>query len=661
MVLVNTDRAGASFPLSASGLKFGKAPDNDVVIDHPTVSRNHLEVVKQGDRFLVKDLGSTNGTFLDGAQIREAYLKPGALVEMGDVKLRFQSEVAPVTIAPQAEDRLGDLVGKSVPMRQIFALLQRIGPTDSTLLLVGETGAGKGAAAKAIHQLSPRSSGPLVVFDCASVSDTLIESELFGHEKGAFTGAIAPRIGCLERAQGGTLFLDEIDDLSLDLQPKLLRAIEDREFRRLGTSSAPVSFDARIIVASKKDLWSETQAGRFREDLYFRLSVFTVTLPPLRDRQEDIPLLVNAFAGEPLWEQLPEPMREQFLAHTWPGNVRELRNALERARHVAELPELSGESVLREFTRSVSPAEGETLPVRYEGPFKERKDELIRGLRAGVPGTAAGPDARERGQGVTRGRAGPEAPLLAAAQVPLGPRQRRSRVGRRPILSLRATSSLVAPSKYKPVRLSRSSLRAPLSLRSLPPPAAVLGEWGKLRPGVRKNRIEASVQGGVGEVAVEVAARAEAIASLEEHVEAAARGLTGGAAGIQVELTAHHRSQRALGLAARHVRDRGPVVIRGVRALQRDVATGLERHTDERDRDLRDQIHVRAIVVEVGDLDRLRVHQHLGVGDGEREEIRDAAAQRVGAAARAERQEGDEQEALHCSTATLTSPLSMAR
>jgi transcriptional regulator with GAF, ATPase, and Fis domain len=168
---------------------------------------------------------------------------------VGDVRLRFSPQVSPVQIDPSAEDRLGDLVGRSVPMRQIFALLQRISSTDSTILLVGETGVGKGAAAKAIHKLSPRATGPLVVFDCASVSDSLIESELFGHEKGAFTGAVSQRIGCLERAHGGTLFLDENDDLALDLQPKLLRAIEDREFRRLGASS-PVSFDARIVVCT---------------------------------------------------------------------------------------------------------------------------------------------------------------------------------------------------------------------------------------------------------------------------------------------------------------------------------------------------------------------------------------------------------------------------
>jgi DNA-binding NtrC family response regulator len=376
LVLTNTEAAGASWALGAL-TRIGKAADNDVVLEHPTVSRNHLVVKRQGDRFLVEDLGSTNGTYLDGAQIREAFLTPGTMLEVGDVHLRFQPTVAAMEIVPSKDDRLGELVGKSLPMRQIFALLERISPTDSTVLLIGETGSGKGAAAKAIHNQSPRRKGPFVVFDCAAVSDSLIESELFGHERGAFTGAIAPRTGCLERADKGTLFLDEIDDLALDLQPKLLRAIEDREFRRLGASSAAIGFDARIIAASKKDLWAETQAGRFREDLYFRLSVFTVGLPPLRDRKEDLPLLVDAFAHQPLWARLPPQMREQFLNHTWPGNVRELRNAIERAKHMADIPELNNENVLREFTHANTPR-GEVLPVDFAGPFKGRKDELVR-------------------------------------------------------------------------------------------------------------------------------------------------------------------------------------------------------------------------------------------------------------------------------------------
>jgi transcriptional regulator with GAF, ATPase, and Fis domain len=267
-------------------------------------------------------------------------------------------------------------------MRQLFALLNRIATNESTVLLIGETGTGKGAAAKTLHKLSTRRSGPLVIFDCAAVSDSLIESELFGHEKGAFTGAITQRVGCLERANGGTLFLDEIDDLALDLQPKLLRAIEDREFRRLGASS-PISFDARIVAASKKDLWAETQAGRFREDLYFRLSVFTICLPPLRERKEDIALLVDAFEGDGLWERLPPQVQEQFMAHTWPGNVRELRNALERVKQMADIPALPSDSLLREFTQDAAapaPEEGSVLPVEYTGPFKDCKDALIRGF-----------------------------------------------------------------------------------------------------------------------------------------------------------------------------------------------------------------------------------------------------------------------------------------
>lgn len=376
LVLINTNDAGKSYPLGQS-LKIGKAPDNDVVIDHPTVSRNHLIVRRQGDQFLVQDLGSTNGTFVDGAQVREGFLRAGALLEVGDVQMRFQPQVRALEVSPAQDDRLGDLVGKSLPMRQIFALIQRIASTDSTLLLIGETGCGKGAASRTVHKLSPRATGPFVVFDCASVSENLIESELFGHEKGSFTGAVAQRVGCLERANNGTLFLDEIDDLPLELQPKLLRALEDREFRRLGQSTSPTKFDARVIAASKKDLWTETQAGRFREDLYFRLSVFTVTLPTLRDRKEDLPLLVDALAGAPLWNRLIEKQREQFIGHTWPGNVRELRNAVERLKHVADIPELASESFLKEYSGPAAP-QGETLPVNYAGQFKESKEELVR-------------------------------------------------------------------------------------------------------------------------------------------------------------------------------------------------------------------------------------------------------------------------------------------
>ncbi len=378
LVLLNTEAKGQSFPMGKS-LKIGKASENDIVLDHPTVSRNHAVLSRQGDQFLVQDQGSTNGTFIEGAQIREGYLKPGAMLEIGDVQLRFQPSIKALDVSPLQEDRLVDLVGKSTPMRQIFALIKRIAPTESTLLLIGETGCGKGAASKTIHKLSTRAQGPFVVFDCASVPDQLIESELFGHEKGSFTGAVSQRKGFLEAADGGTLFIDEIDDLSLELQPKLLRALEDREFRRVGSSNAGIKFDTRVIAASKKDLWEEVQKGRFREDLYFRLSVFTVALPPLRDRKEDIPLLVDTWAVAPLWEKLPEAEQQKVLGHTWPGNVRELRNFVERRKYMADMPELAMDAFLRDYS-GPEKVDGEHLPVKYAGPFKDCKEELVRGF-----------------------------------------------------------------------------------------------------------------------------------------------------------------------------------------------------------------------------------------------------------------------------------------
>ncbi|MBS2021303.1 MAG: sigma-54-dependent Fis family transcriptional regulator, partial [Deltaproteobacteria bacterium] len=265
------------------------------------------------------------------------WLKPGSEIQAGEVHMRFAAQKAPLRMPPSQARRFGHLVGDSVPMREVFTLLDRISPSEATLLMVGETGTGKGAMARSVHEKSKRATGPFFLIDCGAISDTLIESELFGHERGAFTGADRQRIGLLEAASGGTLFLDEIDDLPMDLQPKLLRALEERVFQRVG-SSTPIKFDARIIAASKKDLWAMVQQGRFREDLFFRLSVFTVNLPPLRERREDLPALATELVGAETWLKLPHEVREQLLAHSWPGNVRELRNALERASHLANMP-----------------------------------------------------------------------------------------------------------------------------------------------------------------------------------------------------------------------------------------------------------------------------------------------------------------------------------
>ncbi len=379
LVIERGGTVGRSIELNPTAkVRIGKAPENDLVIDHPTVSRYHCEIRSDGERYLVADVGSTNGTFLDGSQVREAYLRPNALIEAGDVLLRFQSEQATVNIAPSLSEHFGALVGRSQSMREIFALLERIAPTDATLLLIGETGSGKGALSRAIHEQSARAGKPFVVVDCSAVSESLIESELFGHERGAFTGAVSQRMGSLETADKGTLFLDEIDDLALELQPKLLRALEERVFQRVG-SSTPIRFDARVIAASKKDLWGEVEAKRFREDLYFRLSVFTVKLPSLRERREDIPSLAQAFGGPEGWSGLPSDVRDRFLAHHWPGNVRELRNALERARHLSTLPGGPPAGAVIENRPQAGP-KGDTLVANYDRPFKEAKDELLGGF-----------------------------------------------------------------------------------------------------------------------------------------------------------------------------------------------------------------------------------------------------------------------------------------
>jgi DNA-binding NtrC family response regulator len=372
LVQVEGPEAGKKFSIDSTQAVVGKSPDVDIPVADITVSRKHFKVINEKGRYLLKDLGSTNGTLLDGAQVKEAYLRPGALIKAGEVVFRFQTEYDPVQIQPSEEMAFGGLVGRSLRMREIFALLQKIARTDSTILILGNTGTGKGAAAGAIHQHSKQKKGPLVVVDCGSIAGNLIESELFGHVKGAFTGAVSTRKGALEESKGGTLFIDELDDLPLDLQPKLLRAIEERVFVRLG-SNKPIKFDARIVAASKKDLWKEVAANRFREDLYFRLSVVSLRLPPLRDRVEDIPLLYDQFlngrAGR--FSDLPQDVQNRWLNHDWPGNVRELRNAIERSLA------LDGDGLLGGPQTSNRPTQVGGLAPDYSMPFKQAKERLL--------------------------------------------------------------------------------------------------------------------------------------------------------------------------------------------------------------------------------------------------------------------------------------------
>jgi len=333
LVVIKGPQRGTEYVIASDVMRIGKAPENDLVVADETVSRVHFEIVRDAKGYLVRDLNSTNGTFLDGAEVKEAYLRAGSVVAAGACELKFTPFEERIEILPSEKEALGEMVGRSPAMREIFGLIEKIAPTDATVLIEGETGTGKDMIARTLHQLSPRGDKPFIVVDCGAVAGTLIESELFGHEKGAFTGAHSARQGAFELASGGTVFLDELGELSLDLQPKLLRVLEQRELRRVGGQKT-IKVDLRVIAATRKDLRSEVEKGKFREDLYFRLNVVPITAPALRERREDIPLLIDAMLRKldpTAGVHLTESTRAALMAHDWPGNVRELRNVIERA------------------------------------------------------------------------------------------------------------------------------------------------------------------------------------------------------------------------------------------------------------------------------------------------------------------------------------------
>jgi transcriptional regulator with GAF, ATPase, and Fis domain len=241
--------------------------------------------------------------------------------------------------ATPPRERFGRVLGRSAAMREVFADLERIAVTDLTLLVEGETGTGKDLVAESVHHASARAAGPYVVFDCGAVVPTLVESELFGHERGAFTGATGARAGVFEQAHGGTLFLDEIGELPRGLQPKLLRVLERREVRRVG-SSRTIALDVRVIAATNRDTWAEVVRGQFREDLFFRISSSHVVVPPLRDRLDDLPLLLEHFLAMEFpgraRPEVPAHLWTLLRAHPWPGNVRELRNIAQALAHTPD-------------------------------------------------------------------------------------------------------------------------------------------------------------------------------------------------------------------------------------------------------------------------------------------------------------------------------------
>ncbi len=342
LVVLSGSQRGEERVIAGDVFRIGKSGENDLTLGDDTVSRVHCEIRRDRKGYLLVDLGSTNGTLLDGVEIKEGVLKPGMVVTVGKVELKVRLFSERIEIMPSEATRLGDCVGSTLAMRQLFGVAERLGPSDATVLIGGETGTGKDVLARAIHGISPRKNKPFLVVDCGAVVGTLIESELFGHEKGAFTGATSTRAGAFELANGGTLFLDEIGELPLDLQPKLLRALEQRSFRRVG-GNKEIRVDIRVIAASKRNLRMEVERGKFREDLYFRLAVVPMELPPLRERRDDVGILaeklLDAIAAGDATGQTPKLIAKSAVdalrAHDWPGNVRELRNVLERAAYLA--------------------------------------------------------------------------------------------------------------------------------------------------------------------------------------------------------------------------------------------------------------------------------------------------------------------------------------
>jgi DNA-binding NtrC family response regulator len=372
LVIKGPDRGESVRLQEGKPVYFGSAPNCEMVLTDKTVSRRHMSAELAGDEVIVRDNDSTNGTFIQGSRFKEINIGFGAEVKLGRTVIKFLPDEEVVEPEPSAEESFGHLLGSDTKMRQMFKLLQDVAATDATVLIEGETGTGKELIAEELHNHSLRRNGPFVVFDCGAVPHELIESALFGHVKGSFTGAITDRRGAFAEANGGTIFLDEIGEMALDLQPSLLRALDKRAVRKVG-ANAFEKVDVRVVAATNRDLRSEVAKKSFREDLYYRLAVIRVSVPPLRERGSDIPLLVNHFVQQFSSDRSLQVTKDDMARvqrHSWPGNVRELRNTIERACLLSRGDTLNVDDAL---TEEASPA----LGIRTDLPFKEAKGQLV--------------------------------------------------------------------------------------------------------------------------------------------------------------------------------------------------------------------------------------------------------------------------------------------
>jgi len=364
--------AGQSLVADAESVSVGTADGNSLVLSDKTVSRYHLELVRGSTGIEVRDHGSTNGTSIGNVRIGRAFVPPGSELQIGATTLRV-SDGRTVNVELFAGEQLAGLRGRSPSMRRLMAQVKKAAASDVAVLLIGESGTGKEVIAQALHELSPRQNRPFVTVDCGSLAPTLVASELFGHERGAFTGADRRHIGAFERASGGTLFLDELGELPDALQTSLLGVLERRRFRRLG-GDQEIGVDVRLVAATNRDLRSEVNEGSFRLDLYYRVAVVTLAVPALRERPEDIPVLAEHFVREMGYEQ---PMGALFspdaLArlgrHHWPGNVRELRNLVEATLAMGETPTLSS---------PIGPgSERDSIGAVLKLPYKDARRQVL--------------------------------------------------------------------------------------------------------------------------------------------------------------------------------------------------------------------------------------------------------------------------------------------
>lgn len=334
LLVLTGELRGREVDVLSDSVSIGKSRSCDVVLPDDSVSRLHAEITREGDAYRFRDRGSTNGTFIGGARVQDAFLKPGDVLGIGKVQLRFMPRDARAELLPSEKERFGEVIGKSLEMRKVFGVLERVAPTDVTILIEGETGTGKDLVARAIHLQSARREGPFVVFDCGAVAPDQVEEELFGLEASA---TATRRPGVFELADGGTVFLDEVGELPVDIQPKLLRVLETHRLRRVG-GSEEIEVDIRVIAATHRELKAQVEANEFREDLYFRLAVVSATIPPLRERRDDIPVLIEHFSRRlppGMWKSPGPEAMARLVGYDWPGNVRELRNVVERSAYLS--------------------------------------------------------------------------------------------------------------------------------------------------------------------------------------------------------------------------------------------------------------------------------------------------------------------------------------